>query len=308
MIFPPSLTKGATIGLISPAGKVNPDILPAITAALEKQGFTTITAPNALTSHFQFAATDELRLADLQWMMDNDAIDAILCLRGGYGTVRILDQIDQTRFKQNPKWLIGFSDITALHALFQNKLNTVSIHGPMAKHIIDAEPGRADIEALWQMLRGDKMIYENAPNELNRLGRVTGRLIGGNLSLLYALRGTPYDIDPDGAILFIEDVSEYLYHLDRMMQNLKLSGLLKRLSGVIVGQFTDMKDNESPFGQSTYDIIAEALRDCTCPVVFNFPAGHCEPNYPLPLGASVTIEVDESSSRITYEPWQNTTS
>jgi muramoyltetrapeptide carboxypeptidase len=299
MIFPPPLNKGATIGLLSPAGKIDAELLAPLLNIIEQQGYSTIVAPHALMSHFQFAATDKQRLNDLQWMMDHDGIDAILCLRGGYGTVRIVDRLDFTRFSLRPKWLIGFSDITALHAAVQNKAGVVSIHGPMAKHIVDAEDSRQDIAWLWKLLRNEPLHYNIAPHCLNQVGNASGRLVGGNLSLIYALRGTPYDMDTDGAILFIEDLNEYLYHLDRMMHNLKLGGLLQRLSGVVVGQFTDMKDNQTPFGATAYEIIADALQGSRIPVMFGFPAGHCEPNFPLPLGATVTLAVDATNAQLT---------
>lgn len=301
MIFPPSLKKGSSIGLIAPAGRFDNGLLVSVVEAIKVQGFNPVVGMYPSVVFFQFSATDGQRLDDLQSMLDSDEIDAILCIRGGYGTMRVLGDLKFDKFILKPKWVVGFSDITALHACLQSKTDVVSVHGPMAKHIVDAEPGRADIEALWQILRGGMPVYEHPYHPKNRMGKASGKLIGGNLSLLYALRGTPYDMAPDGAVLFIEDLNEYLYHLDRMMQNLRLGGVLQRLSGLIIGQFTDIKDNDNPFGATVEEIILDAVKDYGYPVMFGFPAGHSEPNFPLPIGATVHLEVSELVSRISFD-------
>lgn len=300
MIFPPSLNVGSTIGLVSPAGKVQSELANGLVNVLVEKGFNCRLSPNALSGFNQFSGTDEQRLADLQQMLDDPQVEAVICLRGGYGAMRIVDHVDLSGFMAHPKWLVGFSDITVLHAMVQRKTPYASLHGPMAKHVVDALPGRADIEALWQFLTGEMPVYEFAAHPLNRQGTANGRLVGGNLSLIYALRGTAYDIVQEGDILFIEDLNEYLYHLDRMMHNLKLGGVLSKLSGLVVGQFTDMKDNGTPFGASANEIIFDAVKEYGYPVVFGFPAGHCEPNYPLPMGAVAMVDANSLSTQITF--------
>ncbi|MFT3737453.1 MAG: LD-carboxypeptidase [Breznakibacter sp.] len=300
MIFPSSINKGSTIGLVSPAGKIDPGLADKLVRLLESKGYRCRFSPNALGAYHQFSATDGQRLSDLQQLLDDEEVDAILCLRGGYGAIRLLGELDLNNVQKKPKWLVGFSDITVLHALLQGHGGMVSLHGPMAKHIVEAENNRADIGAFWQFLEGDWPEYVFPTHSMNRLGNATGRLVGGNLSLLYALRGTPYDIVSEGDVLFVEDLNEYLYHLDRMMRNLKLGGILARLSALVVGQFTDMKDNATPFGASAYEIVYDAVKEYGYPVIFGFPAGHSEPNYPLPLGANVSIGVMHDQTRLIF--------
>ena len=300
MIFPLPISKDAHIGLVAPAGRIDAELAYALVELLEAKGFRCTLSPNALGGHNQFSGTDSQRLSDLQQMLDDESVDAVICLRGGYGAMRIVDELGLDKLVERPKWLVGFSDITALHAKLQGHGPVVSMHGPMAKHIVEAEEGRGDIEALWLFLEGKWPEYSFAAHPLNRHGMATGRLVGGNLSLVYALRGTTYDIVGEGDVLFVEDLNEYLYHLDRMMHNLKLGGVLAKLSALVVGQFTDMKDNGTPFGASAYEIINDAVKEYGYPVVFDFPAGHCEPNYPLPLGATVTVTVDSNQSKFTF--------
>ena len=299
MFFPPFIKNYATIGLAAPAGHVAPEVVDQAKRILGDAGFKVISGRYIDQSHHQFAASDTARLADLQQMLDHPDIDIILCLRGGYGTIRIVEQLDFTLFKKHPKWLIGFSDITVLHAAFQNE-GISSIHAAMPKSWRNEEGLTDDFNLLLKFLKGEWTSYNTTPHPLNRAGEASGVLRGGNLSLLYALRGTPYDFNPDGTILFIEDLSEYLYHIDRMMHNLKLGGVLRKISGLVVGHFTDLKDNNTPFGQTVEEIIMEAVREYDYPVLFGFPAGHQSPNYPMVLGSRVKVTVDNEGGQLSY--------
>ncbi len=293
MIHPPSLQKGDSIGIVAPSGRIDYTIIEQASQRIEQMGYKVKLGSFLNRHHYNFSSTDQNRKSDLQQMMDSREVKAILCTRGGYGTIRYVDELDFTAIKTNPKWLIGFSDITVLHAAFQ-KHGLSSIHGPMCKSFLNYTETGADIDILFSFLKGESPQYLINPYPTNRLGTAKGILTGGNLSLLYALRGTAYDFDPQGKILFIEDISEYLYHLDRMMLNLKLGGVLEKLSGLVVGQFTDMKDNEMPFGESIEEIIFKNVKEYNYPVAFNFPAGHVETNYPLIFGEEVELQVKEN--------------
>ncbi|TLX70944.1 LD-carboxypeptidase [Labilibacter sediminis] len=295
MIHPPHLQKGDTIGIVAPAGRIDQNIIQQACLRIESFGYKTKLAPSIHKHHFNFSATDIERRNDLQAMLDDDSVKAILCTRGGYGTIRIIDDIDFSSFKKNPKWIIGFSDITVLHAAIQ-KLGVASIHGPMCKSLLNYTESSLDIDILFSFLTGESPEYIINPYPTNRLGTAKGTLCGGNLSILHALRGTKLDFDPTGKILFIEDLSEYLYHLDRVMHNLKLGGVLEKLSGLVVGQFTDMHDNEKPFGQNIEEIIFNSVSEYNYPVAFNFPAGHIETNFPLILGDTVELKVSSDET------------
>ena len=300
MIYPPSLKKGDTIGIVAPAGRIDFNIVEQACNRIEQMGYKTKLAPHINKHHFNFSSTDNKRRDDLQQMMDDEEVKAILCTRGGYGSIRYVDELDFTEIRKNPKWLIGFSDITVLHSAFQ-KNGITSIHGPMCKSFLNYTETSADVEILFSFLEGELPQYMINPHFKNRIGSAKGTLVGGNVSLLYALRGTNYDFNPEGKILFIEDLSEYLYHLDRIMYNLKLGGVLEKLSGLVVGQFTDMKDNETPFGESIEEIICKSVAEYDFPVAFNFPAGHVETNYPLILGAEVELVVNDEEVSLIAE-------
>ena len=249
-------------------------------------------------SYHQFAGDDELRTKDLQRFIDDDSIKAIFAARGGYGTMRIIDQVDFTNFVQNPKWIIGFSDITVLHGHIFNNYNTQSIHGQMPINIPDASA--KSLETLRKALFGEELTYEVKPNPLNRLGEGSGVLIGGNLSLLVAISGSASDMDYNSKILFIEDVGEYLYATDRLMRTLDRAGKLKSLAGLIVGGFTDVKDNDIPFGQTVPEIILEVVKKYNYPVCFDFPAGHIPDNRSLVLGAKLTLSISKEFVKAKY--------
>lgn len=292
MRIPSFLRPGDRIRIVSPAGKVQKDkVIPGI-ELLQEAGFEVIVGRHVFGRHFQFAGTDAQRASDLQEALDDPEAKAIICARGGYGTVRILEITDFTRFRQNPKWLVGFSDITVLH-LALNNFEIASIHGAMPGFFVDNKKPSASFFSLMELLRAGKSAIQIQANELNRQGTCEGELVGGNLSLIYALQGTPWQLQTVGKILLIEDLSEYLYHLDRMMQNLRVSGTLKNLAGLVVGGFTEMKDNESPFGMTAFEIIRDAVKDYTFPVCFDAPVGHIPKNLSVMLGGHYRLEVAE---------------
>jgi muramoyltetrapeptide carboxypeptidase len=294
MKTPPFLMPGDKIRIVSPASKCTEEqIFPAVNWLREK-GFQVETGRNIFKQFFQYAGKDEDRLSDLQEALDDREAKAIICSRGGYGAIRLIDQLNFSRFRRHPKWLVGFSDITVLH----NRLHLSgfpSIHGTMCRNFFSENPILSDtLLSLTDLLRGEKPEYRFVPSPMDHPGTETARLVGGNLSLLCSLFGTPYDLDTAGKILFIEDIGEYLYHIDRMMVSLRLTGKLKYLAGLVVGQFTDVKDNEEPFGKSVEEIILDAVRNYNFPVCFNFPAGHGQPNLALRLGSVWKLKVTEN--------------
>ncbi len=293
MKTPKYLSKGSRIAIVSPAGYINPDFVASAEAYLKSAGYEVEIGPHCLGRHNQMASTDEQRLADLQQAIDNPKVDAILCSRGGYGVNHIIDKIDMSQFEKNPKWIMGFSDITNLHIL-ANKHGVRSLHCQMAKAIHN-NPDADCIKNIFQILEGEKVSYTFAPNELNRKGIAEGELIGGNLSIIYSLQGTDFAIDCDDKILFIEDLNEYLYHLDRMMLNLKMSGKLAKLRGLVVGTFSDMKDNASPFGKTAYEIVKAHTDEYSYPVGFGIPVGHIDDNQPLVEGGQYRIEISDAT-------------
>jgi muramoyltetrapeptide carboxypeptidase len=234
-------------------------------------------------------------------MLDHPDIKAIFCARGGYGTMRLLDKIDLKGFAEHPKWVVGFSDITALHAYLQMRIGVASIHAAMPYTFREVTgTGNPSAESLFRILKGELPSYVVPANPMNREGKGTGILLGGNLSVLYSLTGTPFQFPTRGAILFLEDVDEYLYHIDRMMQNLKLAGMLENLAGLVVGGLIDMHDNEVPFGMDAAEIIRAAVKEFDFPVCFDFPAGHLKPNMAMVLGRQVSLEVTAGGSQLTY--------
>jgi len=287
------LKVGDRIGVVSSARKISPEEIQPAEGILKSWQLEGVIGKTIGAGHFQFAGDDELRKQDLQTMLDDDSIKAILFARGGYGTVRIIDDIDWRKFLKKPKWLCGFSDITVVHSHLLSVYNIPSIHSIMGINFPTATPD--SVEALRKVLFGEKLSYEIAANNLNRVGEVSGILCGGNLSLLYSLNGTPSDIDTADKILFIEDIDEHLYHADRMVMTLKRSGKFESLAGLVVGHFTDMKnkDESNPFGRTAYEIIAEHVREFDFPVCFGFPAGHEPDNRALVMGEEWKLEVGE---------------
>jgi muramoyltetrapeptide carboxypeptidase len=298
MIIPKYLNPGDKIRIVSPAGKVSEEnILPGI-EWLQKQGFRVELGKHVFANHFQFAGTDHQRLNDLQTALNDPETAAIICSRGGYGTVRIIGKINCTEFKKYPKWLVGFSDITILHTCINN-LGVSTIHGAMPRHFLDENKlPTENLESLMNLLKGEKVSYTIKPEMMNIPGTSEGELVGGNLSIISSLQGTKYEIDTDGKILFLEDIDEFLYHTDRMILQLKLSGKLDNLAGLIIGDFTDMKDNESPFGKTIHEIIAEAVEEFNYPVCFGFPAGHDKKNLALAFGKTWKLDVSEQNATL----------
>jgi muramoyltetrapeptide carboxypeptidase len=293
-IQPPFLKEGDAIGIAATARKVQfEEISPAI-QMLKNKGFKVLTSSNLLLSHHQFAGTDEERLKGLQELLDNPDIKAILIARGGYGTVRILDKLDISAFKKYPKWICGFSDVTALLAHLNN-VGFQSIHSTMPILFSQSE---LSFNLLVDILKGKKITYQISTHPLNKFGEAQGDWIGGNLSVLYSLMGSVSQPDYSGKILFIEDIDEYLYHIDRMMMQMKRSGILKSINGLIVGGFTDMKDNTIPFGKTAEEIIYDAVKEYDYPVCFNFPSGHIKDNYPFIYGSKIKLIVSEQSVEI----------
>ncbi|MFH1159497.1 MAG: LD-carboxypeptidase [bacterium] len=298
MVAPPFLNKGDKIAIVSPARSISfEEVFPAM-KLLQRWGLEVILGTHVFGKHHQFSGTDEQRLQDVQQMLDDPSIRAIVAARGGYGTVRILDQLDFSRFAKHPKWIIGYSDITALHSHIYRHLGIQTLHATMPYNIKDQDFRSVSANSLRKALFGEKIFYSKPITFHDQTGLMEGILIGGNLSILHTLTGTPSEIDTRDKVLFLEDVDEYLYHVDRMMINLKRSGKLKQLKGLIAGGFTDMKDNTIPFGKSAQEIILEAVKEYGYPVCFDFPAGHGKENVALYLGRKVKVIVDKEVSLI----------
>jgi muramoyltetrapeptide carboxypeptidase len=298
MITPPFLQPGDTVAIVSTARKNVEDNLKPTIDMLEGWGLKVKIGKTIGLFHHQLAGTDEQRAEDFQEQLDNPNIKAIWCVRGGYGTVRIIDKLDFTKFKQNPKWIIGFSDVTVLHSHL-NRMGFQSIHGIMPVSVARATDDAKN--SLCTALFGDKLAYELDCDALNHVGKAKGELVGGNLSILYSLLGSESAIDCEDKILFIEDLDEYMYHIDRMMMNLKRNGCLSSLKGIIVGGMTDMKDNEIPWGKNALEIIEETIKGLNIPVIYNFPAGHIRDNRALIFGKQITMEVTVEKSKVTFE-------
>ena len=298
MITPPYLQKGDTVAILATARKHIVKSMQPTIDLLESWGLHVVVGESIGLEENQLAGSDEQRAADLQKQLNNPTIKAIWCARGGYGTVRVVDLIDFTAFKKSPKWLVGFSDVTVLH----NHLNTMgykSIHGIMPISL--AKASKEAIESLRLSLFGEPLQYSIDPHPMNRLGKASGELVGGNLSILYSLLGSPSAIDCADKILYIEDLDEYLYHIDRMMMNLKRNGCLESLKGIIVGSMTDMKDNDIPWGKNALEIVQDVTKQYNIPMIFNFPAGLIHDNRALILGNNVAIEVTENCSTVVFE-------
>jgi muramoyltetrapeptide carboxypeptidase len=289
---PPFLKPGDCIGIVAPARKISADELNSAVKQLESWGLKVKSGKHIYSTFNQFAGTDGERLADMQQMLDDKEVKAIISARGGYGSVRIIDKLDFTNFCQCPKWIAGFSDITVFHNHIQTHFGIQTLHCTMPINFgKDAE----STGLLRKALFGELSEYKTEVHPLNRKGKSTGTLCGGNLSLLYALASTPSDIGTTGKILFLEDLDEYLYHIDRMMMQLKRAGKLSHLSGLVIGSFSDMKDNTIPFGKTAEQIILDAVQEYKYPVCFGFPAGHGLKNFPLYMGRKVELTVDNKN-------------
>ncbi|EJX10479.1 peptidase U61 LD-carboxypeptidase A [gut metagenome] len=298
ILFPPFLAEGDKVVIISPSSKIDKRFIKGAQSRLESWGLQVTIGKYAGSSFGRYAGTIKQRLSDLQHAMDDSDTKAILCSRGGYGAVHLIDKLDFTAFRQHPKWLIGFSDITALHNLFQ-KNGFASLHAPMARHLTVEPEEDACCNYLKDILFGKLPIYSCEKNKLNRKGTAQGILRGGNMAVAYGLRGTPYDIPAKGTILFIEDVNERAHAIERMMYNLKLGGILENLSGLIIGQFTEYEENYS-LGKELYAALADLVKDYDFPVCFNFPVGHVTYNLPLLNGSQVALSVNNKEVELKF--------
>lgn len=295
---PPYLKKGDKIAIVSPAKKLPGDINSAI-AVLEQWGLEVVLGESVYAGHHQFAGSDAQRAKDLQTFLDDPEINAIIASRGGYGTIRIIDELDFTKFNQHPKWVIGFSDITILLSHLLAKLNTQSIHGQMPKTFDEASP--ESLESLRKALFGEFLSYEYQSEFKNREGNAEGILIGGNLTLLVATEGSPSAVDYTDKILFLEDVGEQEYAIDRMMRMLKRGGKLSGLRALIIGAFNSIKQEDIPFGLSPEELIMEIVEEYDYPVCFNFPVGHIDDNRTMIIGREVALSVKEKGAGLRFK-------
>lgn len=300
MITPPYLKKGDIIGIVSPAKRTSEKEINNAIKIIEGWGYKTKTGKHVLKQNHQYGGTDEERAEDLQAMFDDKEVKAILCSRGGYGTARILDRLNLFALVKMPKWIIGFSDVTALHSALNHKMNIESLHAVMPINFPLVGKSNTSIESLENVLKGKELNYAITAHELNIKGKTEGLIVGGNLSVLCSLAGSQYDIDTNNKILFLEDLDDYLYRIDRMMMNLKLAGKLDQLRGIIVGDMIDMHDNDTPFGKNAQEIIKEYAEDKNIPVCFGFPAGHGKENLTLILGRNINMEVGDKNVNIIF--------
>lgn len=294
---PAYLKKGDKIAIVCPAKKLKKPIDAAI-ALLEQWGLEVVIGKSVTATCHQFAGDDDLRSTDLQSYLDDPAVKAIIAGRGGYGTIRIIDALDFTIFKQQPKWIVGFSDITVLLSHIFAALTTQSIHGQMPGTFDDATP--ESLESLRKVLFGETVTYTSTGNFLNRTGTAEGVLIGGNLSILIAMEQSASEMDYTDKILFLEDVGEHEYAIDRMMRILKRSGKLAKLKGLIIGAFNEIGEEDIPFGQSAEQVIWDSVKEYNYPVCFNFPVGHIEDNQALVLGKQALLKVGDDQAELSY--------
>ena len=289
MKTPEYLKKGSKIALVAPARKIGRDEIAAAVKWIEDKGFVAVYDNRLFAEYHQLAGDDDFRAGVLQDYLDRDDIDAIFCVRGGYGTIRIVDKLDFTKFAKHPKWIVGYSDVTVLHAKMQ-QLGYQSIHGTMPINFPNNTPEA--LESLYEALTNPSFRAKSRNLlQLNEISpfrsapvEMTGEIVGGNLSVLYSMLGSDLFPETDGKILFIEDLDEYLYHIDRMMMGLKRAGKLANLKALLVGAFTDMHDNTIPFGMTAKEIIFEKVKEYGYPVIWDYPAGHIDNNLALVLG------------------------
>ena len=295
--IPPYLKKGDTIGITCPAGYMAREKAQSCIDSLQKWGFDVMVGKTlGSSSDNYFSGTDDERRDELQAMLDDDAINAILFGRGGYGMGRIIDQLDFKRFKKHPKWLIGFSDITVLHCHLNRRLNIAALHAPMAAAFNNGS--NEFIRSFHNAIIGKKAKYQHALHPLNKIGSAKGELVGGNLSLLAHLCGTPSELFTKNKILFIEDTGEYIYNTDRMLYQLKRAGKLDKLAGLIVGGFTEMKDTERPFGKTVEEVIKDIVLEYDYPVCYGFPVSHDKENYALKVGVKYSLKVGKKNVQL----------
>lgn len=296
--YPAALQPGDTIAIVCTARKISEAELEPAVKLLQTWGYKVKLGSTIGLGADQFGGMDIQRTEDMQAQLDDPTVKAILCARGGYGTVRMLDGLDFTKFTEQPKWLIGYSDVTVLHAHINQNFGLPTLHATMPVNFATNAP--TALKSLQQVLKGERPEYKFLTHELNRVGEAEGVLVGGNLSVLYSISGSVSDIDTDGKVLFLEDLDEYLYHIDRMMMQMKRSGKLAKLAGLVIGGMSDMNDNAIPFGRTAEQIIKEHVAEYNYPVAFGLPAGHMADNRALIMGAAVKLTVSESGNQLSF--------
>ena len=291
MILPPALKKGDKIGITATARKISHEELQIAIQLFEGVGLQVVLAPNLFAINHQFAGTDQQKADDFNAMLANPEIKAIVCARGGYGTVRMVDLVNWELLKKQPKWVVGYSDVTVLHSHIHNHTKVVSLHATMPLGMDVANPEKVEAQnSLCEAIMGSLPHFDMSAHPLNKTGDARGIITGGNLSVLYSLLGSVSFPETEGKILFLEDLDEYLYHIDRMMMGLKRAGKLKNLAALVIGGMSDMRDNTVPFGKTAEEIIADVVAEYNYPVYFGFPAGHIDRNLALPLGVEGEIK------------------
>lgn len=293
----PSLQPGDLIYITAPAKAIEASLVDAAKSLFANRGYRVLISEHCTGTFNYFSGTDEERLKDFQFGIDHPEVKAIICARGGYGCIRIVDQLGWASILRNPKWIVGFSDVTVFHQRMQ-RFDLPSLHATMPLNY--AENSSEAIETMFSALEGNPYSIECASNSSNKTGIAKGKLVGGNLSILYSLLGTDDQIDFSNTILFIEDLAEQLYHIDRIFHALRKAGITEKIKGLIVGGMTDMKDTAVPFGKSLEEIILEQFKFRNIPIVFEFPAGHIDDNRALILGAEALLSVDASSVTLSF--------
>ena len=292
VIIPPYLKQDDTIGMICPSAYMPLEKVQCCIETLKQWGFNVQVGKTVGNQFNYFSGTDQERLHDLQLMLDDKNVKAVFCARGGYGLSRIIDDVNFEKFIQHPKWIIGYSDITLLHAHIFSNYNIASLHAPMAAAFNEMDESEMYISSIYKSLIGEQQAYECISHRLNRIGNCNGELVGGNLALLAHIIGTESDINTKNKILFIEDIGEYKYNIDRMLMQLKRTGKLDNLAGLIVGSFNEIKDTTIPFGKGLKEIIFDVVNGYNYPVCFDFPVGHIKENYALKIGKSYQLKID----------------
>nr|WP_235898292.1 LD-carboxypeptidase [Winogradskyella ouciana] len=303
LIRPPYLKAGDTVAIVAPSGilKNREREVQQAVDLLKSWGLHSVVGKHVFSKADHFAGTDDERCEDLQRAMDDPKISAIWCARGGYGTVRILDKLNYSKFKKNPKWVIGYSDITALHNQLHNE-GYESIHALMCVSLTkDLEDVKSSIETFKSALFGNPTNYTLEGSEYNRNGEASGQIVGGNLTILHTMLGSKESIDTSGKILFIEEIGEYKYHIDRMLQSMKRAGYFDNLKGLVVGDMSKLRKNTTLWGTSVEQLVLDALKEYDFPIAFNMPAGHEKDNRALVLGRTVELKVDKKESTLTFE-------
>ena len=297
MIRPPHLKAGDRIALVSTARKIDRVILDSAVEVFKNWGLDVIPGKHLFEQENQFAGSDSHRLDDLQQALDDSGIQGVLCARGGYGTSRIVDDVNWASFHRLPKWVMGYSDVCVLHGHIQH-MGFQSLHCSMPVNFPGNSP--ESLEGIRKALFGEKMDHATEPHPFNRKGYADGKLVGGNLSILYSIQGTASMPPLNGNVLFLEDLDEYLYHIDRMMISLKRNGVFDQISGLVIGGMTDMNDNEIPFGKNAEEIIRDVTSPYDFPICFNLPSGHVDDNRPLIMGSNVELKVSEKGGVLSF--------